>query len=299
MSAAAGKIAAVHNHFAALHNKLICPICHQPLQLTANSFKCVLGHCFDLSAHNYLNLAPQKNQITNKYNAALFNARRQVFAAGLYSPLLQKLLNICTDYQHTMSAERTLSILDAGCGEGYFAANLQQQIQSAEVLALDLARSALQMAAKTYRQSGLYCLIADLANLPLPDDSMDVILNLLSPANYHEFKRVLKPGGLLIKVIPGSQYLAEVRDYLKIPAQAALEEQQAAKLWQQTFPQAQETFVTYQQMITPDLAAAFLQMSPLSFNHSPLTQANDNKLFTNITIDLKILTAYVKTQTEK
>src|SRR5699024_7795566 len=37
------------------------------------------------------------------------------------------------------------------------------------------------------------------------------ILNILSPANYQEFKRILKPGGLLIKVVPGADYLKELR----------------------------------------------------------------------------------------
>lgn len=286
------KIAVAGRHFAALQDKLTCPICHQPLHMQANSFKCAANHCFDLSAQNYLNLAPHKNQTANKYNAELFEARRQVFLAGIYQPLLQKLLAICRDYQSAKNSQPT--ILDAGCGEGYFAAELQQALQPATVIALDLAKSAVQMAAKTYRQTGLYCLIGDLANLPLPDNSLDIILNLLSPANYQEFNRVLKPGGLLIKVVPNAQYLAEVRDYLQISVQTALDEQQAAKLWQQNLPKAQEINLSYQEPITPELAAAFLQMSPLSFNHQFAYQNVQKEIFTTITIDLKILIAHVK-----
>ncbi len=68
-------------------------------------------------------------------------------------------------------------------------------------------------------------MIGDLANLPLLDNSIDILLNLLSPANYQEFARVLKPGGLLIKVIPGSEYLKEVRQALQIQAPERAERQ--------------------------------------------------------------------------
>lgn len=290
------KIESVRNHFAALENLLACPICHQPLKLQANSFKCSAGHCYDLAAQNYLNLAPQKNQTFNKYNATLFKARRQVFAAGLYDPLLQKILEYCEDFKTKNSAAK-LTILDAGCGEGYFAANLQEKLAfPVKVLALDLAKDAVKMAAQNYRYPDLYCLIGDLANLPLADNSLDIIINLLSPASYGEFARVLKPGGLLIKVIPEDNYLSEVRDYLHIPPQKALTQQLAAKLWQQKLATAQATTLTYQRAIFPDLARAFLQMGPLSFNQDFNIPTENRELFSTITIDLQILKANIYKQ---
>lgn len=54
--------------------------------------------------------------------------------------------------------------------------------------------------------------VADLANLPIADQSVAVIMNILSPANYQEFKRVLVDDGLIIKVVPRSDYLAELRE---------------------------------------------------------------------------------------
>ena len=286
-------IAAVRGHFAAMQSRLSCPVCRQPLTLQCNSFKCADNHCFDLAAQNYLNLAPQKSQAGNKYNAALFQARRQVFAAGIYEPLLRELSDICNAYQADNPTEQ-YKLLDAGCGEGYFAASLAN-LAKLEVLALDLAKSAVQLAGKTYRQDGLYCLIGDLANLPLPDNSLDIILNLLSPANYREFCRVLKPGGLLIKVMPGADYLAEVRRLLRVPTQTALAEQQAVNLWRQTFAETGKTqtiALAYRRPVTPELSAAFLQMSPLAFNHQTADIAPE-QLFSEITIDLQIHTAII------
>lgn len=284
------KIAAVHQNFAAVQGLLRCPLCRQPLKLQNNSFCCPQGHCYDLSAQNYLNLAPQKKQNPNLYTTELFKARRQIFEADLYEPLLEKLLTISqTALQTTGSTQPVL--LDAGCGEGFFASELHKKINGLTVCALDLAKNAIQLAAKGPVRTGFYCLVGDLANLPLLDNTVDILLNLLSPANYQEFTRVLKPGGLLIKIIPGAEYLKEVRQALQIKAPERAE-RQALDLWQQHISplQTQIHKLTYQKPITAEQAAAFIQMSPLSFNHQPNSvQAN----FTEITIDLRILIATI------
>lgn len=290
MKNATTKIAAVSQNFAAIQEHLSCPLCRQPLKLQNNSFCCPQGHCYDLSAQNYLNLAPQKKQNTSLYTTELFKARRQIFEAGLYDPLTEKILTISQAALKTTSAQQPM-LLDAGCGEGFFASKLYQQIDSLTVCALDLAKNAVQLAAKGPVRTGLCCLIADLANLPLLDNTMDILLNLLSPANYQEFVRVLKPGGLLIKIMPGPAYLKEVRQALHIPAPERAE-RQALDLWQQHISplQTQIHKLTYQKPVTTEQATAFVQMSPLSFNHQPNAVRAD---FQEITIDLRILTAAV------
>lgn len=284
------KIAAVHQNFAAVQGILSCPLCHQPLKLQNNSFCCPQGHCYDLSAKNYLNLAPQKKQNTNLYTTELFKARRQIFEAGLYNPLLEKLQSICQAALPAENSQQSL-LLDAGCGEGFFASRLYQQIKALTVCALDLAKNAVQLAAKGPVRPGFYCVIGDLANLPLLDNTVDIMLNLLSPANYLEFARVLKPGGLLIKIIPGAEYLKEVRQALQIHAPERAE-RQALDLWQQHISplQTQVHKLTYQKPITAEQAAAFVKMSPLSFNHQPNAVQAD---FSQITIDLRILIATI------
>ena len=54
-------------------------------------------------------------------------------------------------------------------------------------------------------------MIANLSNLPFRDNSVSCILNILTPANYTEFFRVLGKDGYLIKVIPNAEYLKEIR----------------------------------------------------------------------------------------
>lgn len=44
--------------------------------------------------------------------------------------------------------------------------------------------------------------MADLNNIPLKDESIDIILNILSPSNESEMSRLLKKDGIIIKVTP-------------------------------------------------------------------------------------------------
>jgi 23S rRNA (guanine745-N1)-methyltransferase len=280
------KITTVRNNFANMHTTLQCPICGNPLQLAENSFRCSSGHCFDLSARNYLNLAPQHKQTDGKYDAELFTARRRVFTAGFYDELTRAISEVC---RSRLNADKPLVILDAGCGEGFFAAKLLNDLTASpnstrvdtEIIALDLAKSGVEMAAKAEPQ--LKCLIGDLARLPLANDSIDIILNILSPANYQEFERVLRPGGLLLKVIPGEHYLQQVRRTFGLSENGQSE---AESILHAAAKNSTETQLSCNLPITQAQAADFLRMSPLSFNREVI-QAD----FNEISIDLRMICA--------
>lgn len=53
-----------------------------------------------------------------------------------------------------------------------------------------------------------------MAKSPFGDQSFHIILNILSPSNYKEFKRLLVQDGLVIKVVPRPDYLKELREVL-------------------------------------------------------------------------------------
>lgn len=279
------KIDKARQNFAAMHTQLTCPICGQNLHLNANSFTCPTGHCYDLAAANYLNLAPAKGtaKLAAIYDEQLFATRRRVFASGFYDDVCRTIADITATAGHGVG--RPLTVADAGSGEGFFARQLLAALDNrhinAEILALDLARPGVVMAAKS--EPRLKCLLADLAALPLADNSLDVILNVLSPANYSEFARTLAPGGLLIKVIPGADYLKQVRAAYGLPPG---EDSDAATLFAALPGDKAEHHITRTMPVTPAQAADFLQMTPLS-DHRAAPAAN----FTEITIDLHILVA--------
>ena len=273
------KISTVRHNFAAMQTPLICPLCRTNLTLQDNSFRCCGDHCYDLSTKNYLNLAPQQKQLAI-YDTNLFSTRRRIFQAGFYAPLTQQLADACRNLQQQLG--RPISVLDAGCGEGFFAADLLQNLgeDMAEIIALDLAKDGVIMAAKAC--PGLKCVVGDLSALPIAADGVDVILNVLSPANYQEFARVLKPGGLLLKVIPGADYLRQVRRAYNLPPG---QDSDAEKLLA-AVANYSATRLIYTLPVSTDQVADFLKMSPLAHHHT--AAAAD---FNEITIDLQLLSA--------
>lgn len=272
------KIDRARANFAAMNTRLHCPICGGVLQLRENSFVCPNRHCFDLSAANYLNLAPGKSA-GELYGEALFATRRRVFEGGFYDELCRTIADLAG--KQPTRPDTPLTVIDAGAGEGFFARRLLSDIPNAEILALDLAKPGVMLAAKS--EPRLKCLLADLAALPLADHSVDIILNILSPANYREFARVLTPGGLLIKVVPGANYLQQVRTAYGLPNG---EDSTASALFAELSAAKSEVRINTTLPLTAKQAADFLQMTPLSDHRTPPTAD-----FREITIDLRILIA--------
>lgn len=112
--------------------------------------------------------------------------------------------------------------------------------------------------------------VGNLANIPLRDTAADVVLNLFSPAHYKEFARVLKPHGLVIKVVPDTAYLQEIRAllYEAYPSEekAVYESNRVAARFFSYLEAVEEMPLRYERAVTPAMAAEFLQMTPLLFH---------------------------------
>lgn len=179
-----------------------CPICHGEMHMfQEKSLVCGQRHCFDISKQGYVNFNPSKN---TSYSEELFVHRHKIFADGFYQPLVNLIEDLVTgrrEYSNPL-------ILDAGCGEGYYSKSVLPNSRCVK-LAFDISKKAVQLAAKDC--DAAFWMVADLDNIPVKSDSIDVILNILAPANYAEFNRVLKKDGVIIKVIPGENYLIELR----------------------------------------------------------------------------------------
>ena len=110
-------------------------------------------------------------------------------------------------------------ILDLGCGTGQASAALKKKFRKARVSAVD---SAMAMLALTGRRSGILRPIsrvcADLSALPFSSRSIDLLFCSLAihwspdPAVlFGEFRRLLKPGGMLLFSTLGPATLRELR----------------------------------------------------------------------------------------
>lgn len=111
-------------------------------------------------------------------------------------------------------------VLDVGCGPAHAAAAMHKRWPKARVIALDLAMPMLREAKKQagwWKPFSRVC--ADLRALPIADGSVDVLFSNLSlqwvddlPAAFANFRRVMKPGGLLVCSTFGPETLQELRD---------------------------------------------------------------------------------------
>ncbi|RYZ91638.1 MAG: methyltransferase domain-containing protein, partial [Moraxellaceae bacterium] len=98
-------------------------------------------------------------------------------------------------------------VLDLGCGEGYYTSGMTEVAQ--QVIGLDIAKPAVQIAAKRYPR--INWLVASAAKLPIQDASVDVVSSFFSPLPLTEMARVLKPDGYLLVAVPAAQHLYALR----------------------------------------------------------------------------------------
>ena len=258
-----------------------CPICQEALNLVQQSLACPNRHSFDLSKFGYVNLAPQV-KASKDYNKENFQNRQLVLENGFYDHILNALSECLSPLAHPVN------ILDIGCGEGYYSRSLQERHPDHSFYAFDLSKESIQLAAKSDQEWKVKWFVGDLARLPLLDQSMDLLLDIFSPANYQEFKRVLVPDGRLIKVIPTAAHLQEIRQKVKDHLdQADYSNEQIIQHFSDHFT-IENTFHcqgTFE--LTPVLREALLSMTPLLFHIDP-AQIDWNDL-TQVTISATIL----------
>ena len=117
---------------------------------------------------------------------------------------------------------------------------------------------------------------------------MDLLLDIFSPANYQEFKRVLASDGRLIKVIPTASHLQEIRQKVKEHLdQADYSNEQIIQHFSDHFTVEQSLHCQETFELTPALREALLSMTPLLF-HVDASQIDWSDL-THITISATIL----------
>jgi len=239
-----------------------CPICQENLTLVESSLKCNNRHSFDLAKFGYVNLAPQIKQSTN-YDKENFQNRQQILEAGFYQAILE-----------------------------VYSRKLQESHPDKTFYAFDISKDSVQIAAKSEPNWAVNWFVGDLARLPIKDASMDILLDIFSPANYGEFRRVLSKDGILIKVIPTENHLKEIRQ--KVQDQLTKKDysnQDIKEHFQGHFTILSNQTVSLTKTITTDQLQALLSMTPLLF-HVDQTKIDWSQL-TEITIEAEILVGKV------
>ena len=181
---------------------LRCPLCGGAFSLREKSFVCEKRHTYDIARQGYVNFVPGQKEMF--YKKELFESRAKVFEAGVYAPVVKRLSAAIDRFVQKDAPV----LLDAGCGEGYYTKNVCDQRVMTRI-GFDLSKDAVRLAARGQNDARFFA--ADLKRIPMQDQTVDVLLDIFTPANYAEFARVLAPDGVLIKLAPRSGYLRELR----------------------------------------------------------------------------------------
>ncbi|PKL16855.1 MAG: hypothetical protein CVV49_14110 [Spirochaetae bacterium HGW-Spirochaetae-5] len=216
----------------------ICPVCSSPLEAAAKTFRCINNHVYDLAKEGYVNLllANQKHSREPGDSKEMMEARKAFLNKGYYKPLARSAASLIIKYRKrsviiphdqklTYCARRNFlqplqtrsgfTILDAGCGEGYYTDYISRNhliSRTSEIYGIDISKDGIKYAAK--RNSSVRFAVAGIYNIPIAENSMDVILNIFAPFDETEFGRVLKNNGKIISVAPGAYHLYELKKHL-------------------------------------------------------------------------------------
>ncbi len=279
------------NFFARYQYLFRCPLCSSEMKLIdSKSLICNNNHCYDLAKQGYVNML--SHALKTKYDRQMFASRRIICRKGLFDPMINKIKNLII--AGALSRGEQLKILDAGCGEGSHLAMILEKVTQNSGTAplgvgLDISKEAIIMASKEYKNI-IWC-VGDLAGAPFAGGCFDFILNILAPANYAEFKRMISPYGRVIKVIPGRDYLKELRDILyEQTDKQHYSNDDTLELFKSNFALQDVERVHYNVTLDRTWLEPLLQMTPLTWGATQerLLKAQQEEL-SHVTIDLTIL----------
>lgn len=269
-----------------------CPICDASMQVVEwRSLVCENNHTFDFTKQGYVNLMTKQSK--TKYGKDLFEERHNLMAEkGFFTPLMETIATVIKQQKGQENGQ--LSILDTGCGEGSHLADICGRVSgdldiSVMGAGIDIAKEGILNAAKHH--SNIVWAVADLANAPFKDHQFDVILNILSPSNYTEFNRLLYKDGLVVKVVPRSGYLKELREAFFVePERQAYSNAETVARFQDKFEMISSSTVCYTHTLDQASLKSLVKMTPLTWTATEASIASFlAKETTEVTVDLAVL----------
>jgi len=246
-----------------------CPLCQLPLQIVPSGYQCAQRHQFDRAKEGYVNLLPvqQKKSLDPGDNAEMIHARRSFLEAGFYQPLSDAVNQLLSARLNQL---RQLTVLDIGCGEGYYSHRLQDFLRSERGLepatsavslyGIDISKAAVKAAAKKYRH--LKFAVASSYHLPFANQSFSALLRIYAPSQSSELARVCQADGWLCTVTPAPKHLIELKQ--KIYQEPRLHPTDIASEAGFTHQQRQQLSWEWQPQSAIELEQ-LLQMIPLGY----------------------------------
>ncbi|HJP31953.1 MAG TPA: methyltransferase domain-containing protein [Candidatus Latescibacteria bacterium] len=196
----------------------MCPVCDARLERGEKSFACAAGHTFDIAREGYVNLvlAQHRRSAAAGDPKDSLRHRRVFLEAGHYAPLAAALTEL-------LATRNPDSVLDVGCGEGYYLRRLAASpaLAGGRLYGIDVAKEAIRLAAKAAPR--LEHAVGNTYRLPVMAASVAAVLQVFAPSADQQIRRVLHPDGVFIEVKPGPHHLEVFRGMIYERAQAHTE----------------------------------------------------------------------------
>src|SRR5699024_9656795 len=127
--------------------------------------------------------------------------------------------------------------------------------------------------------------------------NVDFLINVLSPSNYDEFKRVLDKEGKLIKIIPNSDYLKEIRNvFFSTHKNKDYDNYEVMDVFEANINKSQKINNSYKVKLNKEELNKLLDKTPLTWNLSDEEKEGINKKnLSEITMSFKVLVGGFKT----
>jgi len=265
---------------------LQCPVCSSNFEWQRHQLVCHNTHRFDISHPNYINF--QSKSVNSRYSKVLFQAGSSLIENGFFFRLEQVLVKLL---MQTVAHKENLTILDTGCGDGALLTNILMSLRwdkvAVNAFGVDSGKERVQHARHQDPKTGW--MLSDMTRLPFQPQSVDVILNTLSPAYYPEFRRVLKPDGILIKTVPNAGHLQQLKetryknDYTNT---------KVIELFQKQMNLIQQIKVLDERALTEKQANELWERTPLTWNSN--CHAEDLLKIKQLSVDLSVLVGQLK-----
>ncbi len=262
---------------------LTCPLCRGALVPAGKSYRCAQGHAFDQAKAGYLSLLHGRQKGEGRGDSkAMILARDRVHRTGVFNRLVSALTALPFE-----TAPR--SILELGCGEGFFLGHMIRAHGIPTSHGLDLSVDAVKLAAKTLKQSLI--LRADLLNpLPFAGGSLDLVQSIFAPRPLAEIKRVLRAGGHALFVYPQADHWQELRAFL--PLAKIGEEKLPAEL--EGFTACSSSHVTAKLDLTHAVLVDLVEMSPSIHRLTREGASWQTQLPARLTVTLSLRVAFFR-----
>ncbi len=170
-----------------------------------------------MASSGYVNLLPpgKMNNAKTGDGKEMLRARVNFLSGGYYDIISNTFADIIAENTH----KKDVTVLDAGCGEGYHLCNIASGLSrdfDVTAIGIEASKHGADIGAKAAESKSIPAFFAagNIFSLPVADKSCDAVVSMFAPIPADEAERVLQDDGILIVVASGVRHLWEMRSII-------------------------------------------------------------------------------------